>query len=298
MGALHFVLSLWDEERVDTKPSFLTFTLETAMTAHVIPPIGVIGYGTMASAMVERWLDVGLVKGSNLTASIRRTTSPSLERIGIEPSSNQRVVDESEVILLGIKPYQLDAVTSGVEFRANQIVLSILAGTPFETLKAAVAPACAVRLMPNLAVRLGKGIVAEVGVSHLAEARRDWVKSALAALGTVVSLPDETLFDGVTALAGSAPAFCFVFAQALADAGVLQGLSRSESQSLAAGVLEGAGASLRESDLSPEILKDRVASPKGTTISGLRALEARGFRSAVIEAVAASANRSAELSKG
>ena len=268
------------------------------MTAVTNPTLGVLGCGTMASAMVERWLDAALMNVSDLSVSTRRKSSPALARIGIEPSSNQSVVDGSDVILLGIKPYQLEAVTSGVEFRADQVVLSILAGTPFETLKAAVAPAFAVRLMPNLAVRLGKGIVAEVGVSDLVQQQRDWVRTALDALGTVVSLPDETLFDGVTALAGSAPAFCFVFAQALADAGVLQGLSRSESQSLAAGVLEGAGALLRQSDLSPEILKDRVASPKGTTISGLRALEARGFRSAVIEAVAASANRSAELSKG
>ena len=111
-------------------------------------------------------------------------------------------------------------------------------------------------------------------------------------------LTDESLFDGLTALAGSAPAFCFVMAQALADAAVLEGVTRKDSELLAAAVLEGAGAMLRNSGMTPESLKDRVASPQGTTISGLRALEAGGFRSAVIEAVAATAERSRQLAKG
>ena len=268
------------------------------MTAPMTVNLGVVGLGTMASSMVERWLEMSLVEHTHLTVSTRHKTSPALARLGLDSSPNQDVLDRSDVILLGIKPYQLDTVTSELQFRPNQIVLSILAGTPLDVLQAAVAPAIGIRLMPNLAVRLGKGIVAEVGTKHLPSGKREWVDTALTALGTVVSLPDETLFDGVTAVAGSAPAFGFVFAQALADAGVLHGLSRRQSQSLAAGVLEGAGALLRDSDVAPETLKDRVASPKGTTISGLRALEARGFRSAVIEAVAASAKRSAELSKG
>lgn len=268
------------------------------MDAIFIPRVGVIGCGTMASAMVERWIDESLVLRDGLCASTLQSSSPVLTSLNITPSTNQHVVETSDVILLGIKPYQLMEVCSCLTFRADQVVLSILAGTPFEKLKTAVAPARAVRLMPNLAVRLGKGIVAEFGLGDGSGLNQQWIESALASMGTVVSLPDETLFDGVTAVAGSAPAFCFVFAQALADAGVLQGLTRSQSQALAAGVLEGAGALLKHSDLTPETLKDRVASPKGTTISGLRALEARGFRSAVIEAVAASANRSAELSKG
>ncbi len=268
------------------------------MTSNTKPTIGVLGCGTMASAMVERWLDLSLVRSSSLTVSTRTATSPALAIIGIESSSNQTVLEHSDIVLLGIKPYQLDDVASSVKFRPNQVILSVLAGTTFEQLKTAVAPARAVRLMPNLAVRLGKGIVAEIGLDQVSAEHRAWIEPALAAMGTVVSLSDEALFDGVTALAGSAPAFCFVFAQALADAGVLHGLSRTQSETLAAGVLEGAGALLNQSNCSPEVLKDRVASPKGTTISGLRALEARGFRSAVIEAVAASAARSAQLSKG
>ena len=93
-------------------------------------------------------------------------------------------------------------------------------------------------------------------------------------------------------------AFCFVMAQAMADAAVLEGVSRKESERLAAAVLEGAGAMLRSTGNAPETLKDRVASPQGTTITGLRALEARGFRSAVIEAIAATAARSRQLAKG
>ena len=116
--------------------------------------------------------------------------------------------------------------------------------------------------------------------------------------GIWMPLQKEPLFDGVTAIAGSAPAFCFVMAQAMADAAVLEGVSRKDSELLAAAVMEGAGAMLRTEGVAPETLKDRVASPKGTTISGLRALEAGGFRSAVIEAISASAARSRQLSKG
>jgi pyrroline-5-carboxylate reductase len=252
----------------------------------------------MAGAMVERWLDEELVLPKQLSVSTQRSLSPFLVRLNVAASSNQHVLESSDVVLLGIKPYQLIDVCDRLTFRSDQIVLSVLAGTPFEKLTSAVAPARAVRLMPNLAVRLGKGIVAEFGLSDVSGSHVKWIERALSSMGTVVSLPDETLFDGVTALAGSAPAFCFVFAQALADAGVLQGLTREQSQALAAGVLEGAGALLSHANVTPETLKDRVASPKGTTISGLRTLEARGFRSAVIEAVSASALRSAELSKG
>ncbi|MGB0647369.1 MAG: pyrroline-5-carboxylate reductase [Bradymonadia bacterium] len=260
--------------------------------------VGVIGFGVMTSAMIKRWLATGFVHRSMLTLSTRSRKSSAATALNLTCSTNESVVDESEIIILGIKPHQLAEVTRSLSFRSDQVVLTVLAGTPLESVCDAVSPARVVRCMPNLAVELGKGIVAEMGVNNLPREQSSWVAQAFGDLGTVVSLNDESQFDGITALAGSAPAFCFVLAQALADAGVLQGLTRAQSETLAARVLEGAGALISHSKVPPETLKDRVASPKGTTISGLRALEARGFRSAIIEAVAASAARSEQLSKG
>lgn len=262
------------------------------------PRLGIIGYGNMASAMVTRWTEVGLISQSELIVSTKSGASEAFLSLGVENRRNQEVVDQSDIILLAIKPQQIHEVARPLSFRAEQIVLSVLAGTPLETLTKHLSPAQTVRLMPNLAVGLGVGIVAEMGLAACESNFTEWINTALDACGSRVSLVSESLFDGVTALAGSAPAFCFVMAQALADAAVLEGVPRAQSERLAAAVLEGAGAMLKQGGLTPETLKDRVASPKGTTITGLRALEARGFRSAVIEAVAASSARSRELSKG
>ena len=268
------------------------------MTKIQTPRLGVIGFGAMASAMVNRLLSVGLIEKTSLFVSTRSGRGKALSVLGVENHSNEYIVENCDVILLGVKPYQLHEVTADLQFRTDQVSVSILAGTDLKTLAATLSPAEVIRTMPNLAVGLGCGIIAEMGLDRSSNVCRSWIKAMLESFGIWMPLQKEPLFDGVTALAGSAPAFCFVMAQAMADAAVLEGVSRKDSELLAAAVMEGAGAMLRTEGLAPETLKDRVASPKGTTISGLRALEAGGFRSAVIEAISASAERSRQLSKG
>ena len=131
--------------------------------------VGVLGFGVKTSAMIKRWLESGVVDRSMLTVSTRRRSSPTAAALEMTCSPNESVVAQSEIIILGIKPYQLAEVTESLSFRPEQVVITVLAGTPLKTVRDAVAPARVVRCMPNLAVELGKGIVAEMGMTDLSD---------------------------------------------------------------------------------------------------------------------------------
>ena len=150
--------------------------------------------------------------------------------------------------------------------------------------------------MPNTPATVGEGMSAiasgtKVKPSHLEEA-----KQIFSAVGEVVEVPEYQM-DAVTGLSGSGPAYVAIMIEALADGGVAVGLPRAIALELAIQTVLGTATLLKESDLHPAQLKDRVSSPGGTTIAGVAALEQRGFRAAAMEAVKASYNRSQELGK-
>ena len=176
-----------------------------------------------------------------------------------------------------------------------QRVLSIAAGVPIATMEAALPSGTAVvRAMPNTPALIGAGAAAIAGGTSADDDDLTWAEGILGAVGEVVRVP-EKLLDAVTGLSGSGPAYVFLVAEALIDAGVLVGLPRDVSITLAVQTLLGSARLLAESGDTPEALRAAVTSPGGTTAAGLRALEAAGVRSAILEAVSAAAARSKEL---
>jgi pyrroline-5-carboxylate reductase len=151
-----------------------------------------------------------------------------------------------------------------------------------------------VRAMPNTPALVGAGAAAICGGRHAAEGDLAWAESVLGAVGTVVRVPESSL-DAVTGLSGSGPAYVFLVAEALIDAGVNAGLTRETADALVRQTLLGAARLLAEGDQGPEALRAAVTSPGGTTAAGLRVLEDRALRAALIEAVAAATARSGEL---
>ena len=194
--------------------------------------------------------------------------------------------------VLAVKPAEVARACSDLD--ASR-VLSIAAGVTLQTIEQALAePVPVVRAMPNTPALVGAGAAAIAGGRHAGEADLAWAEGILGAVGSVERVP-EKLLDAVTGLSGSGPAYVFLVAEALIDAGVAAGLPRDASTRLATQTLLGSARMLAESGETPEALRAAVTSPGGTTAAGLRELERAGVRSAVIEAVLAAARRANEL---
>jgi pyrroline-5-carboxylate reductase len=198
--------------------------------------------------------------------------------------------------IVAVKPNDVEAACRALGATKPGRVLSIAAGVPLATLESAlgVDGVPVVRAMPNTPALVGAGAAAIAGGTSAGDDDLAWAETVLGAVGTVVRVP-EKLLDAVTGLSGSGPAYVFLVAEALIEGGVAAGLPRDVAAPLAIQTLLGSARLLAESDDGPEALRAAVTSPGGTTAAGLRALEARAFRSALIEAVAAATERSKEL---
>jgi pyrroline-5-carboxylate reductase len=197
-------------------------------------------------------------------------------------------------VVVATKPAQVaEALVAASEAGLSR-VLSIAAGVTTHQLEAVTGRVPVVRAMPNTPAMVGVGASAICG-GHLAtEDDLAWAESLLGAVGTVTRIPEQ-LMDAVTGVSGSGPAYLFLVAEAMIDAGVLAGLPRDRADALVRQTLLGAATLLAGSDEGPEALRAAVTSPGGTTAAALRVLEERAVRAALLDAVAAAAHRSAEL---
>ena len=178
----------------------------------------------------------------------------------------------------------------------HTLALSVMAGIPLERLAAANPSLRWVRAMTNLALSAGKGMTLLAASADVVHGEQSAIYGLFSGMGRALWLPEES-FDAATALAGSGPGLLALVAEALADGGVREGLSRETATLLSAWALYGAGALLADKGILPESLKSRVASPSGTTIEGLAVLEKGGVRGSLIDAVHAMAERSRSLSR-
>ncbi len=214
--------------------------------------------------------------------------------IGTEPVA-------AEGAVVAVKPDDVEAACGALAALPDGCpgrVLSIAAGVPTARIEAAVGPGVAVvRAMPNTPALVGAGAAAIAGGRNAGDADLAWAEEILGAVGLVVRVR-EPLLDAVTGLSGSGPAYVFLVAEALIDAGVAAGLTREVSRALATQTLRGSAELLTKTGDSAEALRAAVTSPGGTTAAGLRVLEARAVRSAFIDAVAAATERSRELGGG
>jgi pyrroline-5-carboxylate reductase len=202
---------------------------------------------------------------------------------------------ECEAALIAVKPPDVPAAVRAVVAAGARRILSIAAGVTVATLEAATGSAVpVVRAMPNTGALVRAGAAALTPGSHATPDDLDWAEGILSAVGTVVRVPEQ-LLDAVTGLAGSGPAYLYLVAEALIEAGVLVGLPRSAARALVVQLFVGSATLLAQSGESPEVLRANVTSPGGTTAAGLRELEQRGVRGAMLAAVEAATERSRQL---
>lgn len=258
-------------------------------------PLQFIGGGRMAEALVSGLLAGGVHSPGELR--IVEVSAARREQL-VELFPGVEVADrpaECAGLVLATKPsVALEALQDAAGAGVHR-VLSIAAGVRLHLLEGAAGPGVAVvRAMPNTPALVGAGAAAISAGTAAGEADLEWARSTLAAVGTVEVVP-EHLMDAVTGLSGSGPAYVFLVAEALVDAGVGAGLPRDVADRLTRQTLLGAARLLEDPRRSPEELRAAVTSPGGTTAAGLRALEDRALRAALIAAVESAARRSAEL---
>lgn len=196
--------------------------------------------------------------------------------------------------VIAVKPNDVAVATGAASAAGTERILSIAAGVTLATLEAAAGAIPVIRAMPNTPSLVGQGAAAIAGGTSATEADLAWAEDVLGAVG-IVERVSEPLLDAVTGLSGSGPAYVFLVAEALIDAGVLNGLPRPTAVALTEQTLLGAATLLSTSDDDAATLRANVTSPGGTTAAGLRVLEDRGVRAAVLEAVTAATERSREL---
>jgi len=246
-----------------------------------------MGEALLGGLLAAGWDDLGVVEKVDVRRAELAAAFPGVTVLGdVEPA---------DAAVVAVKPGDVRPACEALA--GTKRVLSIAAGVTIAALEDALGAGTAVvRAMPNTPALVGAGAAAIAGGSAAGEDDLAWAESVLGAVGSVVRVP-EALLDAVTGLSGSGPAYVFLVAEALIDAGVLNGLPRDVSVALATQTLLGAARLLAESGDTPEALRAQVTSPGGTTAAGLRALESAGVRAAILDAVTAATDRSKELGR-
>ena len=260
------------------------------------PFLGVVGLGRMAQALLFPLLEAGLVEAPAVRAVVASEASALrlAQAHGLAVGTDPTEAWAAPVVLLAVKPQQLDQVALAVGAGQQGLLISVLAGVKLERLQSLFPAWHCVRAVPNTPSLVRAGLTGLAFGAGVSEEQRAWVGAFFALVGEVHELPEAQL-DAFLALTSSGPAFVALVAEGMADGAVAAGLPRTLAHRLAHRTLAGTAALLGEQGLHPGQLKDRVSSPGGTTIAGLRMLEKAGVRSALLEAVVAAAERSQEL---
>lgn len=262
--------------------------------------VGFLGAGQMATALAKGWQNAGLVSAGTLRASdpYPEARNRFHQQTGaVVTADNLEVVKNSQVLILAVKPQVMAPLLAEISghVREDHVIISIAAGLTLKKLAdGLLANYRLIRVMPNTPCLLG---ASAAGFSTGPGARPEdaaLVERLFNAVGKAFAVPEYQL-DAVTGLSGSGPAFVYVFIEALADGGVRMGLPRDVALTLAAQTVLGSAQMVLETKQHPGVLKDSVASPGGTTIAGLHALERGGLRAAVMDAVEAASKRATEL---
>lgn len=253
-------------------------------------PLWLIGCGNMAGAMLSRWLATGL---DPATVTV---VDPRLPDMPVRVVASCPEEPPPDMIMLGVKPQMLGAVVPSMRNASvRALMISVLAGTTVSTLSAHFPAARGVlRVMPNLPVATGHGVVALHG--ELRATDRIAIDALMDPLGLVEWIADEALFDAITALGGSGPAFVYRFIDALARGAEVLGLPGDQAARLALAMVEGAALTAAAAAVTPAELADRVASKGGSTRAGLDIMDADGaFDRLVAATLFAACRRNAEL---
>jgi pyrroline-5-carboxylate reductase len=262
--------------------------------------LGFIGCGNMASAMMKGIISNGIVAADEIIGA--DVFAPSLEKakdsLGIQiAKSNQEVVEKSEVFVLSVKPQYYEAVIGEIKdfVREDQLIITLAPGKTLAWLEEHFGkPVKVVRTMPNTPAMVLEGMTAACPNANVNQEELDYVLSILRAFGEAEVVP-EKMIDAVVAVSGSSPAYVFMMIEAMADAAVAEGMPRAQAYKFAAKAVMGSAKMVLETGKQPGELKDMVCSPGGTTIEAVKVLEATGFRSSLMEAMEACADKSRSL---
>lgn len=259
--------------------------------------LAIVGGGRMGEALALGLLNARWAEPREITvveASDERRTQLS-ERLHDVNLVSSPVAAEG--VVLAVKPPDVVRVCQAVSEVGASRVLSIAAGITIASLEDALGAIAVVRAMPNTPALIGAGVAAIAPGSHTTEQDMKWAESILGAVGSVVRV-EESALDAVTGLSGSGPAYVFLMAEALINAGVEVGLTGEVSRRLVTDTLLGSARLLAETGDTPQALRAAVTSPGGTTAAGITTLETEGFSRALMDAVAAATARSVELGGG
>ncbi len=262
-------------------------------------PLVLVGAGKMGGALLEGWLRCGL--DPQKVAVIEPSPSAEISQLaarGVRLNPDAGALAKAAAVVIAIKPQIAGKVLPALApmIAASTVVVSIMAGRTLQFLSGMLQRPCAlVRAMPNLPAAIGRGIAVAVAPGA-SGAERDLAQRLLAATGAVEWIDDEALMDAVTAVSGSGPAYVFLLAEVLAEAGAAAGLPPPLAQKLARETVAGAGELLHRSALDPAMLRRNVTSPGGTTAAALAVLMGEsGLAALMNQAVAAARRRSREL---
>jgi pyrroline-5-carboxylate reductase len=264
--------------------------------------VALLGGGKMGAALVGGLLDghwdADAVSIAEIDGERRVALEQRFPKIRVVPSAAWAVAD-ADVVVVAVKPGDVEGTleTALPALGADTLVLSIAAGVTIARIESLVPGRPVVRVMPNTPALVGLGASAIAGGAHAGAEHLDLAERLLGTVGTVVRVA-ESMLDAVTGLSGSGPAYIFLVAEAMIEAGVLVGLGRDVASKLVVQTLLGSATLLARDPSGPEALRAAVTSPGGTTAAGLRELEAHGLRAAILDAVSAATHRSRELGAG
>lgn len=259
-----------------------------------------IGGGVMAEAILSKALAARVLDANKVCVAepmpARRAYLEKTYSVSVS-ESNMEAIEGADLIVLSVKPQHFKAVASGLqgELRSGQTALSIIAGLTVPSITSALRHDSVIRVMPNTPAQIGQGMSVWMATETVSDGTRDAAKALLGVLGVEWYVTDEHYLDMATALSGSGPAYVFAFIESLIEAGVYMGMPRDMATTLAIQTVLGSAQLAKETGEKPSMLRERVTSPGGTTAEALRELEIRGFRSTILEAVAAAHRKAREL---
>jgi len=261
-----------------------------------------VGAGNMAGALIRGLIGTATVPSTHIIAA-----DPDQARLDLLESdlairvtkSNEAAVETANVVVLATKPQVFGQVLPSLaaSLKPGTLVISIAAGISTRIIERMLPDGThVVRTMPNTPALVGAGATAVAAGTHATDEDLTLAQRLFESVGIVVRVP-ESQIDAVTGVSGSGPAYVFAMIEALRDAGAREGLPEATALELASQTVLGAARLLLERGEAPEALRQKVTSPGGTTVAGLQALDAQGFRDAVLGAVRAATRRSTELGK-
>ena len=251
--------------------------------------IGFIGLGNMASAMIGGMLDTGTFSPDEIigSAKTQATADRAAQRFGIAAGTdNQETARQADVLILAVKPVFLPEVIAEIKNIVDEtkLVISIAAGKSIDWLEQEFGRKLRmIRCMPNTPAMVGEACTCICLKEDVSKQDEETARKIMNSFGKASVLP-ERLMDAFIGVAGSAPAYVFLFIEAMADAAVLAGMPRAQAYEFAAQTVLGSAKMVLETRQHPGVLKDMVCSPAGTTIEAVKVLEEKGMRAAVIDA--------------